>query len=133
SISVVDEEKVPYDDNLEHSILSSFLLTADIKGYVEKPNYYFNEENENRDQALEALLLTQGFRRFDYSDLIAEKYPQITFLPEHGITLSGTLRMKNGKPVHNGGLHLYIPRTALRRDANTAPTDKMSSENLSFS
>src|SRR5699024_11485372 len=113
SISVVDEEKVPYDDNLEHSILSSFLLTADIKGYVEKPNYYFNEENENRDQALEALLLTQGFRRFDYSDLIDENYPQITFLPEHGITLSGTLRMNNGRPVNNGGLHLDRKSTRL--------------------
>src|SRR5699024_10257980 len=107
-------------------------LTADIKGYVEKPNYYFNEENENRDQALEALLLTQGFRRFDYSDLIAEKYPQITFLPEHGITLSGTLRMNNGRPVNNGGLHLSIPGGALRKDAYTDPSGKFAFENLSF-
>ena len=132
SVSVVDEEKVPYDDNSEHSILSSFLLTADIKGYVEKPNYYFNEENENREQALEALLLTQGFRRFDYSDLIAEKYPQITFLPEHGITLSGTLRMNNGRPVNNGGLHLSIPGGALRKDAYTDPSGRFAFENLSF-
>src|SRR5690606_11886395 len=46
SVAVVDESKVPYDENKEVTILSNLLLTADLKGYVEEPNYYFNSQNE---------------------------------------------------------------------------------------
>src|SRR5690606_1378726 len=57
SISVVDESKVNYPENKEHTILSSFLLTSELKGYIEQPNYYFNAENSNREEALDALLM----------------------------------------------------------------------------
>ena len=43
SVSVIDEQKVPNDENTETTILSSLLLTSDLKGYIEKPNYYFNK------------------------------------------------------------------------------------------
>src|SRR5690606_21304676 len=58
SVSVIDDAKVPYNDDQELGILSNYLLTSDLKGYVEQPNYYFNEKNENRKEALNALLMT---------------------------------------------------------------------------
>ena len=132
SISVIDESKVPYDDDQDHSIISSLLLTSDIKGFVEKPNYYFNTKNENRLEALDALLMTQGFRRFAYEDLVAEKYPQINFLPEQGINLSGTLRLNTGRTYPNGGLLLSIPSRALRKDTYTDKDGKFVFEDLVF-
>lgn len=132
SISVIDETKVPYDDDQDMSILSNLLLTSDIAGYIEKPNYYFNEENENREEALDALLMTQGFRRFEYADLLAEKLPQINFLPEQGISLSGVLRLNTGRPVSNGGLLLSIPERALRKDTYTDQSGRFVFEDLVF-
>ena len=41
SVAVVDETKVPYDEHKETTILSNLLLTSDLKGYIERPNYYF--------------------------------------------------------------------------------------------
>src|SRR5207248_704174 len=41
SVSVVDESKVSVDEDSENTILSYLLLTSDLKGYIEKPNYYF--------------------------------------------------------------------------------------------
>src|SRR5690606_27313423 len=41
SVAVVDEQKVPFSENKEISILSSLLLNAHLKGYLEQPNYYF--------------------------------------------------------------------------------------------
>lgn len=134
SIAVIDEQKVPYDDDRELSILSNLLLVSDLKGYIEKPNYYFNPKNENREEALEALLMTQGFSRFDYTDLIQEKYPQIPpqLLPEQGISISGILRLNNGRTHPNGGLLLSIPAAAIRKDTYTDPQGKFSFDNLVF-
>jgi len=132
SVSVIDDAKVPYNDDQELGILSNYLLTSDLKGYVEQPNYYFNEKNENRKEALDALLMTQGFRRFSYDDLIAEKLPQVQFMPEQGITLSGILRLNTGRPQPNGGLLLSIPSRNIRKDTYTDNQGRFSFENLVF-
>jgi len=132
SVAVIDESKVPADDHNENTILSNILLTSDLKGFIEKPNYYFDEKVENREAALDALLMTQGFRRFSYDNLIAEKYPKIDFLPEQGITLSGTLRLNTGKTYPNGGLLLSIPARAVRKDAYTDNNGRFVFEDLNF-
>lgn len=132
SVSVIDETKVAFDDHQENTILSSLLLTSDIAGYVEKPNYYFDEKVTNRNNALDALLMTQGYRRFDYAELIAEKYPQINFMPEQGITLSGTMRLNTGRTYPNGGLLLSIPARGLRKDTYTDKDGRFAFENLNF-
>lgn len=132
SISVIDETKTPFDDHQENTILSNLLLTSDLAGYVEKPNYYFDEKINNRKEALNALLMTQGFRRFSYDDLVAEKYPQVNFMPEQGITLSGTLRLNTGRVYPNGGLLLSIPARAYRKDTYTDNNGRFAFENLNF-
>lgn len=132
SVAVVDESKVPFDDHSENTILSNLLLTSDLKGFVEKPNYYFDRNVENREAALDALLLTQGYRSFSYEDLIAQKYPKVDFLPEQGINLSGTLRLNTGKPYPNGGLLLSIPARATRKDVYTDNNGRFVFENLNF-
>lgn len=119
SVSVVDETKVPIEESQETTILSNLLLTSDLKGYVEAPNYYFTDPDAEKRDALDALLLTQGYRRFSYTDVLADNYPQVHFFPEQGIEISGVLRLNNGKPVVNGGLLLSIPDRSFRTDVYT--------------
>ncbi|GEM66095.1 TonB-dependent receptor [Sphingobacterium faecium NBRC 15299] len=132
SISVIDESKVPYDDQQDLSIVSNFLLTSDLKGYIENPNSYFDEKNTNRDKALDALLMTQGFRRFEYQDLIAEKLPTLSFMPEQGIEIGGTLRLNTGRTVPNGGLLLSIPSRSIRKDTYTDDKGRFLFKDLVF-
>ena len=132
SVAVIDEMKTPYNDDQELGILSNYLLTSDLKGYIEQPNYYFNEKNESRNEALNILLMTQGFRRFSYEDLLTEKLPQVQFMPEQGITLSGILRLNTGRPQPNGGLLLSIPSRNIRKDAYTDNQGRFAFENLVF-
>ncbi|HEY2582939.1 MAG TPA: carboxypeptidase regulatory-like domain-containing protein [Mucilaginibacter sp.] len=108
SLSVVDDAKVPFDENSETTILTYLLLTSDIKGYIEKPNYYFNHPDEKTAADLDVLLQTQGYRRFSYDGILGDKYPSISYLPEQGITISGTLRAANGIPVNKGNVRLSI-------------------------
>ncbi len=132
SIAVVDEQKVPYPENREITILSDFLLTSQLKGYVEQPNYYFNTENANRLEALDALLLTQGYKRFSYVDILSGQYPEVVFFPEPGIEISGTLRYTNGRPVENGGLLLSIPDQSFRTDTYTDAQGRFNFSGLVF-
>ena len=109
SVAVIDESKIPFDENAETTILTDLLLTSDLKGYIEKPNYYFKNPNEKTAADLDVLMLTQGYRRFNYQMILAGTSPQITFYPEAGIDITGTLRDLTGLPLARGVVKLQVP------------------------
>lgn len=132
SISVTDESKVPVDEDTETTILSSLLLTSELQGYIEKPNYYFNKTDDKKLADLDALLLTQGFRRFAFKDILANKFPPITFLPEQDMRVTGTLRDRTGMPVRKGALRLTVPGTTISSETLTSPSGLFAFGNLSI-
>ena len=109
SVAVLDDTSVPTDENAESTILSNLLLTSDLKGYIEKPNYYFNKPDQEKLDNLDILMLTQGYRRFSYEDILADKNPPIYIAPEQGIEVSGILRTNTGLPVGKASIRLLIP------------------------
>jgi hypothetical protein len=133
SLSVLDDSKVPFDENAETTILSNLLLTTDIKGYVEKPNYYFNKPDAKTNTDLDILLQTQGYRRFSYDDILNNKIAPISFLPEQGIVLTGTLRAMNGMPVNNANVRLLIKDKNFSANAVTDIDGRFKFQNLIFS
>lgn len=132
SISVIDEQKVPVNENSEITILSALLLTSDLKGYVEQPNYYFNKTNDKKLADLDVLLLAQGFRRFAYKDILAAKFPPVSFLPEQDMRITGTLRDRTGMPVRKGGLRLTVPGTTISAETLTSPSGIFTFTNLNI-
>lgn len=106
SAAVVDESKVPVDETAETTILSHILLTSDLKGYIEKPNYYFTDINDETRANLDVLMLTQGYRRFVWKQLLSDVFPAMAFQPEKSIEVSGTIKTLGGKPVPNGKVML---------------------------
>lgn len=109
SVAVIDESKIPVDENAESTILTNLLLTSELKGYIEKPNYYFKNPNEQTAADLDILMLTQGYRRFSYQAILAGTAPEITFYPETGIDITGTLRDLSGLPLARGVVKLQVP------------------------
>jgi len=132
SIAITDETKVPVDENSEITILSSLLLTSDLKGYIEKPNYYFNKTNAKKLADLDVLMLTQGFRRYAYKEILAGKLPPVTFLPEQGMSLTGTLRDRTGMPVRKGNLRLTVPGTRIGVETLSSPSGIFAFQNLNI-
>jgi hypothetical protein len=131
SVTVLDESKVPYDENSEITILTNLLLTSDLKGYVEKPNYYFNHVTDKTRADLDVLLLTQGYTRFLYADILANKAPDMKFLPENGIEVSGSLRAGDGMPVR-GTVNFAIKDTRIKATVNTTSTGEFRFSKLFF-
>ncbi|MDQ1166832.1 hypothetical protein [Flavobacterium sp. SORGH_AS_0622] len=74
-----------------NTIKSAFLLSPYVKGYIENPAYYFNTKNDNRNQHLDLLLLTQGWTQFTLKEMIADLNPVYKYDFEAGFKLKGSL------------------------------------------
>lgn len=133
SVAVINESKVPYDDTNEMTILSNLLLTSDIKGYVERPNYYFMDVTSEKEQQLDNLMLTQGWRRFIWKNILTDISPVITFQPEKGLHISGMVKTPGGKPVVGGRVLVLSSRgNGMLLDTLTDSQGRFSFENLFF-
>ena len=81
----------------EINILNYLWLTSDIKGAVESPQYYFENAGAEVDRATDNLMLTQGWRRFKWEDVLKNSRSSFTFLPEReGLLITGKIVPPNG-------------------------------------
>lgn len=88
SMSVTDAGTNPADPG-EQDIFSQVLLTSDIKGYVHNPMYYFSSEADTVLQHLDLVMMTNGWRRFKWEDVLAGKFPSILHKPEDYLAVEG--------------------------------------------
>lgn len=107
SVAVIDESKVPYDDASETTIISNLLLSSDLKGFIEKPNYYFTDVDQHKIRQLDYLMLTQGWRRFEWKNIMADAYPSLVYRPETNMQISGKVISLSGRPVAGGKVTLF--------------------------
>lgn len=107
SSSVIDLSAIPTDEIAENSIFSNLLLTTDLKGYIEKPGYYFSNKSSKTKADLDILMLTQGYRRFEWKQIMSGIIPPDVYQPEKSIEISGYLKTLNGKPIAKGKVTLF--------------------------
>ncbi|MDW3193425.1 MAG: TonB-dependent receptor plug domain-containing protein [Cytophagales bacterium] len=83
--------------------INSYLnALSDLKGPIQDPAYYFDKNNPDRMQHLDLLMLTQGWRRFVWSDLLDGQLTEINYFAEKGFSIEGKLvdyyKRKKSKP-----------------------------------
>ena len=88
SLSVTDENST-ITDTLQDNIVSSLLLSSDVKGYVEQPQYYFRNVTAKTDYDLDLLMLTQAWRRYDISDILNDVRPSNKYPIEQSQAIEG--------------------------------------------
>jgi hypothetical protein len=71
SLAAVDAQLAPEADSNGITIRSHLLLSSDLVGTVEQPDYYFNTDHKDRRLHLDILLMTQGWRRFAWADVLS--------------------------------------------------------------
>jgi hypothetical protein len=104
SFSAAEAKSANNSSSFPTTIASWFLLESDVHGPVEEPSYYFDPVNKNRLADLDLLLLTQGWRDFQW------KYDSLLpFIHEIGFTLSGRVkRLYGNNPVAGAKINLGI-------------------------
>lgn len=97
----------------EANILTELLLRSALKGYVESPQYYFDGDIGKgmalaRKRALDDLMLTQGWSRIRWKELMAGDTPQPMFQPEEELRVSGVVtRVGRTTPAPNAHVTLF--------------------------
>ena len=81
SVSVTDDRYALQDTTV--NIFSSFLLSSDLRGYVEDSSFYFSSDDSRTSYLLDLLMLTQGWVRYS---LVPSRS---TFLVESSQCISG--------------------------------------------
>ena len=82
------------------TIGTHLLLSSDLAGPVEAPGYYFREpQTPEIRQALNDLLLTQGWRRFVWKALLAGPPAGPEFVLEQALTVSGQVLTMTRQPA----------------------------------
>ncbi|NML66082.1 hypothetical protein HHL22_12785 [Hymenobacter sp. RP-2-7] len=91
-------------------IAAALLLAADLPGYVEDAGYYLRDSSATARQATDNLLLTQGWRRFKWEDVLAGAPPAATYPPElNGFQLQGRLSQAGGASAPGKVAYLSLP------------------------
>lgn len=89
SVSVTDLHEVVPDTC--STIVSNLLLTSELKGYIENPSFYL-QNNERARQALDLLMMIHGWRRYDLSAVARGEIEKAERTPETSFTISGRVK-----------------------------------------
>lgn len=89
SMSVRDMQAVP-QNNFAENIRTYLLLNSDLRGKVENPGYFFEKPNDaKRRYLLDLTMMTNGWRRFTWQELINNTSREREFPLEKGIFIKG--------------------------------------------
>lgn len=89
SVSVTDA-KIDHDD--QDNIISHLLLTGELKGKVYNPTYYFSNNSDSITRQLDLVMLTHGWRRFDWQKVVNGIFPVIKYPKDTAyLSLSGEI------------------------------------------
>ena len=101
SLAVRDGD-VENGGNYTDNICTDLLLSSDLKGYIANPEYYFEQDDEQHNTALDHLMMVQGWRRYEWQTMSGVKPFKITNYLEDGITVDGqVLALSHNKPLDN--------------------------------
>jgi hypothetical protein len=136
SVAVTDASQVisePFQENLltyllmssDASNLSSTDYYTALRGNIEQPAYYFDKENANAARHLDILMMTQGWRRFIWRDLMADKMPKMDYFLETGLEVSGKAIKPNGKTADKVTLTLLLKNEGKMPQFQMGMTDSL--------
>lgn len=109
-----------------NNIASSILLTGDLTGYIHNPGYYFENKTVERLQHLDLLLMTHGWKRYSWKDILSNNAVPLQFPVETSIRLGGKVTKSDRQEIIKDGKVSFIIKaedsTTMLSDA--ALTDK---------
>ncbi len=99
--------------DIDESNIRNYMYLSSELGAVESPGFYFEDNGKSRDQDMENLMLTHGWRRFNWKDIVQHKSLTIEYSPEFdGHIITGKLvNIRTGAGVPYEGVYLSVPST----------------------
>ena len=70
------------------NLMTDMLLSSELRGFVAKPSYYFEADDDQHRHHLDLLLMVQGWRKYKWSEL-ADASRTMRYQPETTMTVEG--------------------------------------------
>ena len=101
SVSVTDA-KIESDNS--DNIISHLLLTGELKGNVFDPVHYFFNNSDSVANQLDLVMLTNGWRRFDWERVVKGEFPEIKYRKDTSyLSLSGKITGATPRQLKKAG------------------------------
>ena len=131
SVSVTDAN-VGIDSS--DDIISRLLLTADLKGNIFHPSYYFKNDSNSLQQQLDLVMLTNGWRRIDWQNVVNNKWPVIKYVNDtEYINLSGKIFGATPQDLRQGAMIMLMTDNTGKKDSTRKLEQALIDANATFS
>lgn len=94
--------------NADVGLYVDWLLSSELKGYIHQPAFYFEDTDAFRREALDLLLMVQGWRANSFETLCGQASFQLIHPIEEGITLDGVVYYDNNRKKPYPDLDLNV-------------------------
>jgi hypothetical protein len=123
SISVTDADALtPSDDR--PTILTGLLLNGDLKGYIPHAAWYFKDDADSTQADLDLVMMTHGWRRFDWKVMQQGTFPKVSFTDQNYLSYQGQAFTESGKKVvSNTLLSIFLRGNDSTKKFIIAPLD----------
>ncbi|NUM51926.1 MAG: hypothetical protein HUU48_12515 [Flavobacteriales bacterium] len=128
SLAVTNDQLLSFADDKSGNLISQFLLEQDLKQKVEEPSFYFDDKKEKADKALDYLLMTSGWRKFEWEQVAWKELPEIMHQGEKAIISGQILDAYSGLPIENA-----IIKFGNKMERQTNEKGKFSLKNIDLS
>jgi hypothetical protein len=113
SLAVTDDTQVKTDSLNNENLITYMLLTSDLKGYIENPGYYFLSKDKKTWQALDNLMMTQGWVKYELSS------SNIQYETEKEYKVQGSVSNVFNRPVKGTHVLLFSKSPSILMDTVT--------------
>lgn len=108
SVSIIDNS---LEQDSSDNIISQLLLSGDLKGSVYHPRYYFSDSSEEVRNNLDLVMLTHGWRRFNWANVVNGIFPPIKYPADTTfLTLNGKIFGASAEQLRAAGSLFIIAK-----------------------
>ena len=99
-LSLAVRDAADYGTGYDEDIRTYMLLSSELKGYIEQPGYYFESDDEEHHNALDLLMMVQGWSRYNIGQMQQPISPDNLHYTEGSLVLEGrALHPRKDKPM----------------------------------
>ena len=99
-LSLAVRDAADYGTGYTDDLRTYMLLSSELKGYIEHPEFYFEAHDEEHHKALDQLMLVQGWSRYDWQRMSGNTPSRISHYTEGALVLDGwALHPRKDEPM----------------------------------
>lgn len=88
-LSLAVRDAADYGTGYHDDIRTYMLLSSELKGYIERPDYYFEADDKEHHEALDRLMMVQGWSRYSFEKMQQPIAPDAVHYAEESLVLEG--------------------------------------------